>query len=59
MRYLVICRDDVKLDGSKGDYVIATHRWFASREAAITYTATVSQSREPLVVEALRDIREG
>lgn len=50
MSYVVICRDDVKPDGSKGDYVRATRTLFADAEDAARYASTVNASREPRIV---------
>lgn len=48
--YIVVCRDDRKYDGSKGDYTLATRNVFATMEAANEYAKYISDSREPIVV---------
>lgn len=49
--YVVICRDDVKPDGSPGDYVLATRRVFENAKLAQEYAGSINASRAPLVVE--------
>lgn len=44
--FIVLCRDDVKPDGSKGAYVIATRKLFLTREDADQYSAGINSSRE-------------
>jgi hypothetical protein len=51
MEYIVVCRNDRRSDGSKGDYALATRRVFTDRTAAETYAEGISTSREPVVVE--------
>ena len=48
--YVVVCRDDRKPDGSKGDYTLATRRAFALREDAEAYARGLSESLDPIVV---------
>ena len=50
-RWIVVCKDD------DGQYVIATHRWWDDRDAAIRYAETVAPSRGPLVVGHFKDLR--
>jgi len=47
--YIVICRADTAPDGTKGEYVCATHRLFDAEQAA-AYAMTVARSREPRIV---------
>ena len=49
--FIVICRDDVKPDGDKGDYTLATRRVFHTRAEASAWAAGVSPSREAIVVD--------
>ena len=48
--FIVICRDDVKPDGTRGDFSLATRTLFRTRIAAEDYAVGVDKSREPLVV---------
>lgn len=48
--YVVIAREDRQPDGSPGRYTLATRATFKSEEAALSYAAGISSSREPLVV---------
>ncbi len=54
--YIVVCRDDRKEDGSKGDYQLATHKVWKSKKLAEKYSSSISQSRDPLVVEVWHDL---
>jgi hypothetical protein len=60
-RFFVICRDDVKYDGTPGDFVFATHSYFTTLEAAKRFAATCAPSREAFVLEQHKDFykREG
>jgi hypothetical protein len=57
-RYIVICRDDRKDEDTPGDYVMATHGTFITREAAEHYAKGVSPSREAIVVEMVKPLYE-
>lgn len=48
--YIVVCRDDRDPDGTPGGYCLATRATFESAAEAERYAATVSPSREPLVI---------
>lgn len=47
--FIVICRGD-RRGRRKAPYVLATRRTFATRDEGDKYAATVSPSRDPLVV---------
>lgn len=50
--YIVICRDDRYSETSPpGDYILATRQVFRDAQSALDYAATVSPSREAIVVE--------
>lgn len=51
MSYMVLCREDRKLDGTPGRFVVATQKQFSLLEEAQHYVATISSSREPKVVK--------
>lgn len=57
-RYIVVCRDDRKDEDTPGDYVMATHGTFITREAAEHYAKGVSPSREAIVVEMGKPLYE-
>lgn len=48
--YIVIAREDVNPDGSKGKYTLYTRQVFATEQEAKDYAAGVNESREPMVV---------
>jgi len=50
-KYIVICRNDRKDDGSKGEYYLATRTAFPDEVSAKSYAYGISPSREPIVVE--------
>ncbi|OHD23798.1 MAG: hypothetical protein A2Y38_17055 [Spirochaetes bacterium GWB1_59_5] len=50
MRCIVVCREDRKPDGTKGDYTLATRTVFENAVAAQRYAGGISDSRDPIVV---------
>ena len=48
--YIVICREDVCEDGSKGRYSLATRHVFQDEKYAQVYASGISSSREAIVV---------
>lgn len=52
MTFIVICRADRTPEGQPGRYELATRTVFETEPAANSYAATLSPSREPIVVPA-------
>lgn len=50
--FIVICRADRTPEGQPGRYELATRTVFETEPAANSYAATLSPSREPIVVPA-------
>lgn len=48
-KFLVVCTDDKR--GGKSAYYLATRRVFNTYDEAEKYAATISESRDPVVVE--------
>ncbi len=49
----VLCREDMRPDGTLGNYVLATSRHFATKDEAIHYAKSVAPSRFPIVVQTV------
>lgn len=47
--YIVLCREDRRASGEKGDYTLATRKTFEKRSDAEEYTKAISASREPVI----------
>lgn len=52
-RYLVICRGDRKPNGTKGEYELATHKFWRDENKAKGYAATCAPSREAVVIVSI------
>ena len=52
MNFIIICQDG-STEETKGGYVLATRQVFSDKAEADRFAATISPSREPLVVEGL------
>jgi hypothetical protein len=48
--YVVICRDDMDLDGNKGHYILATRQVFADPRVANEYARGLPPAREAMVI---------
>jgi hypothetical protein len=48
--FIVVCRADVKPDGTRGDFSLATRTLFRTHDDAQDYMARISDSREPFIV---------
>ena len=53
MNYYVICREDLKPNGTKGDYALVRREGFDTLREARAYARTISGSREPKVLKAV------
>lgn len=51
--FIVICQDDTKSDGSDGDYILATRRFFTTINEVIEYASGICPSRKPLIAQIL------
>lgn len=50
MTFVVLCRADRTESGEKGRYELATRQVFESEAAAAAYAASLSSSRDPVIV---------
>lgn len=54
--YKVMCLSDTNLDGTRGEYVLATQKNFATAEKALWYAKGISPSREPIIIGIVREV---